>query len=983
MSSQKRVLVIVAVMLLIVVMFSTVPASQSQEPEPQLKMAIIEVEAPGQLQKLGEMGLDIAAVRRGPEQAGPRGVPFQTYRVEAVVSTRDVQKLTQEGFNWSEIPGKGPTHKVGTPYDVYNSYDEPISGIRAQVQRTASTYPHLAQARSIGHTVQNRPIMAIRLTNEKVAGDKPQVLFHATTHAREWVATEVAMRLMDYLVSNYGSDGRVTTLLDTTEIWIIPVVNPDGYQYTFTDERLWRKNLRDNDGDGNITLADGVDLNRNYDSHWGYDNEGSSPIWSDGTYRGPAPNSEPETQALINFIAGNDFEFALSYHTYGNLILYPWGWQVQTPSLDDPIFVAQAGTDANPAIVDSIIGQGYDPGVGADLYITNGEFTDWAYDKLGIPAYTVELTPGAVPGDFYGFEFPDDEAAVQTVFEDNLEFALSLAESAHDPAHPVSPVGIDAEDAYHTPVTDSYGPDQVIEVLARKGLSLSLSYSINGGPQQSASFSEKLGEFYNEKPGVYYSKYEAIIGGQQAGDQVTYAVNAGSNVLGPYSYEVTSATGNPILVLAAEDYSGPFPAYSDTTRPSYLQYYTDALDAGGYAYDVWDVDQQGIPSYAEVLSHYQTVIWYTGDDYAPFVPAPPGFPAVQEAEVLNIRDLLNYDDGTVFATGQDLAWSAFAGYYSNDFFQYYLGSHTDLDTGGINPDTQLPFGVRGEPGDPVFGGLTFDLSGGDGANNQCCSSTFLPTDYFVPHFDNALAARYDRPGGPFDPHSGDFYVYSQLADSAYKRLGGTFTLPAGSPTLTFWTSFDIETNWDFAFVEISQAGSDNWTTLPDANGLTTTNTGLSCLSGWVDAIHGFLAHYMDAACNPSGSTGEWHALTDNSGGWRQIEVDLSAYAGQTVELYISYATDWGTQGLGVFVDDIELSGHPLEDFEAGLGAWTVSAGPGNSPFNNWTRIAGTGFPEGPAIRTPYSVYLGFGFEAIASEPDRNTVMDRVLLYLGQ
>lgn len=157
----------------------------------------------------------------------------------------------------------------------------------------------------------------MRLTSEKIGGNKPQVLFLATHHAREWVAAEMAMRLIKYLTSSYGSDTRVTELLDTIEVWVIPVGNPDGYQYTFTTERLWRKNLRDNDGDGQITIADGVDLNRNFDSRWGYDDEGSSPSWSDQTYRGTAPNSEPETQAVVDFIQDNDFKFVLSYHTYG------------------------------------------------------------------------------------------------------------------------------------------------------------------------------------------------------------------------------------------------------------------------------------------------------------------------------------------------------------------------------------------------------------------------------------------------------------------------------------------------------------------------------------------------------------------------------------------------------------------------------------------------------------------------------------------
>jgi hypothetical protein len=198
----------------------------------------------------------------------------------------------------------------------------------------------------------------------------------------------------------------------------------------------------------------------------------------------------------------------------------------------------------------------------------------------------------------------------------------------------------------------------------------------------------------------------------------------------------------------------------------------------------------------------------------------------------------------------------------------------------------------------------------------------------------------------------------------------------------FWVSYDIETDWDFAFVEISQAGSGVWTTLPDLNGLSTDNTGQSCLSGWVDQIHNFLGNYMDAACNPTGTTGSWNAFTGNSSGWQLVEMDLSAYAGQTVELYISYATDWATQNLGVFVDDIQLSGAPLQDFESGLDPWQVSAGPAGA-FNNWILTTGAGIPEGPAIRTTYSVYLGFGFEAIDTQVNRNQVMDRVMEYLGQ
>ncbi|MEJ2600687.1 MAG: M14 family zinc carboxypeptidase [Anaerolineales bacterium] len=969
--------ILVTGVLILTLSLMMVPSAVSQSPQPELSLVSIEAQSAAEVRQLARMGLDIAALRQGPVVSGPRGLATQTYRVEAVVSKIDLGKLGSEGFSWSEVPGKGPVKKIGEPYNVYHSFDEPINGIKDQLRNIAATYPHIAQLKTFGHSIQNRPMLAMRLTNEKVGkkDGKPQVLFLATHHAREWVATETSMRLIKYLTANYGSDGRVTNLLDNVEVWIIPVGNPDGYQYTFTNERLWRKNLRDNNGDGQINIADGVDINRNFANHWGLDDEGSSAVWSSETYRGIAPNSEPETQALVSFVQEHNFKFALSYHTYGNLILYPWGWQVRTPSLDDPIFVAQAGTDGNPAIFDSLLGQGYDPGVSADLYTTNGEFTDWAYGELGIPAYTVELTDG------YDFRFPDDEDMVQTVFEDNLEFALSMAESAIDPAHPVSPVGITAQDAYHVPVTLSLGPDQMIEVLARKGLPLTLTYSINGGASQTTGFSEKFGEFYNQGPGTYYSRYMAVISDQQAGDSVSYAITGGASQLGPYIYSVASASGNPILVVAAEDYTGTNPTYADNSAPNYLNYYTDALDAGGYTYDVWNVDVQGIPSYAEVLSHYNVVIWYTGDDYAARVPLNL---ATQEAEVLEFRDFLNYDSGKLFASGQDLAWlAATFGYYSDDFFQYYLGAYIELDTGGIDGNTGLPFDVAGVAGDPVSDGWSFSLQGGDGANNQCCSSTFLVTSYFLPNFDSSLSARYIRPGGPYDPHSGAYYVYSQIADLSFKRLGGTFTIPAGSPSLKFWTSYDTESNWDYAFVEINEVGTDSWTTLPDQNGRTTDSTGLSCPAGWVDEIHPFLAHYMDSACNPTGTTGSWNAFTGNSGGWQQVEMDLSAYAGKTVELYITYASDWATQGLGVFVDDIELSGYPLEDFEAGMDGWSASVAPGSTAFNNWAHINGAGFPEGPAIRTPYSVYLGFGFEAIDTASNRATVMSQVMSYLGQ
>ena len=138
---------------------------------------------------------------------------------------------------------------------------------------------------------------------------------------------------------------------------------------------------------------------------------------------------------------------------------------------------------------------------------------------------------------------------------------------------------------------------------------------------------------------------------------------------------------------------------------------------------------------------------------------------------------------------------------------------------------------------------------------------------------------------------------------------------------------------------------------------------------------------MDSACAPSGSSGQWYAFTGSSNDWRQVAFDLSAFAGQTVEIFITYASDWATQNLGVFVDDIEISDYPPEGFETGMGAFEVSTTPDNIPFNNWIRTPRGGFAEGPVIRTPRSILMGFGFEAIDGAETRATVMQRVMDYL--
>jgi Zinc carboxypeptidase len=138
--------------------------------------------------------------------------------------------------------------------------------------------------------------------------------------------TEVDRRLLNWYIDRWrANDKDVKQLLKDNELWFVLIHNPDGYQYTFDVERLWRKNLRDNDGNGTTNANDGVDPNRNYNEHWNYDDEGSSSLFPSQTYRGPAPESEPETQAMVRLFDKVPFRFAISYHAFSPLLLYPAG----------------------------------------------------------------------------------------------------------------------------------------------------------------------------------------------------------------------------------------------------------------------------------------------------------------------------------------------------------------------------------------------------------------------------------------------------------------------------------------------------------------------------------------------------------------------------------------------------------------------------------------------------------------------------------
>ena len=372
--------------------------------------------------------------------------------VEVVLSDEEATDLAADGVELElketesgESVAEVATRQAAAGYEVFRPYSG-AGGLKEEFEQLAADHPDIVKLVTLGQTLNGQDIVAVKITrraNQTRDGRRPATLYTAAQHAREWITPEMNRRLAHHLVDNYGSDPAITDLVDRTELWIVPVANPDGYDWTFEPgQRLWRKNLRDNNGDGVIAPGDGVDLNRNFETKWGYDNEGSSPEFPSETYRGTAPASEPETQALDGLLGRVDFEFHINYHSAAELLLWGTGWQVQTPTPDDAIYEAMSGDDANPAI------PGYDPDISAELYTTNGETTEHAHSAYGTLAFTPEMATcetasEAVPDDEWlpedcgsGFEFPDDEELVQAEFAKNIPFAIATAQSGARPRRP-------------------------------------------------------------------------------------------------------------------------------------------------------------------------------------------------------------------------------------------------------------------------------------------------------------------------------------------------------------------------------------------------------------------------------------------------------------------------------------------------------------------------------------------------------------------
>jgi carboxypeptidase T len=311
--------------------------------------------------------------------------------------------------------------------------DEAVTGyhtaetLEQDLRRLAADNPEIAELREIGRSVEDRPLWALRIGERR--GSDRKVAIMGCHHAREWVSVEVPFRLAEHLIDNASTD-PVRSWLQNGEVWVAPMVNPDGHEFTRTgppQNRLWRKNRRRN-RDGSF----GVDPNRNYGYMWGTRNDNTtSHTPSDDTYVGPRAFSEPEVRAVRNLVAQQLVGGVLTYHSYSQLILYPWGYTKAT--IDPEDLTTQRGlAEDMQRLIHGVHGKTYLAQQSKDLYLTAGDTTDWAYGEYDVPSFTIELRPAT--WEEGGFILPASQ--IDPCWEENRPAALAFIRHVLDKPSP-------------------------------------------------------------------------------------------------------------------------------------------------------------------------------------------------------------------------------------------------------------------------------------------------------------------------------------------------------------------------------------------------------------------------------------------------------------------------------------------------------------------------------------------------------------------
>jgi hypothetical protein len=365
--------------------------------------------------------------------------------IEAVAGPDQLQRIEASGL---------PNRIIHPDVEAYaasvKGYYHTFDGLVSDLEIYTTVFSNIAHMDTVGYTFEGRPLLVVKISDNVTIDepDEPELFFMGTHHAREWPSLEITFFIIDSLLTSYGFDDHITDLVNSREIWVMPCVNPDGYVYCHDQGHDWRKNRRYFPQ----FVSYGVDLNRNYNGAcdgsvmgaWGTTTTYGTSHWPwDGAYCGPFPFSEAELKAVRNLYLTHDFVFSVSYHTYWEAVIWPWGYSDSLAVPTDDL-LGDVGAEMASRITRQSGGGTYlgaqSPAIG---YTTTGDTDDWAYGYYhyvrgsNCLPYTVEACN----------EFHPPESALDQVIRENFDGAIYLCQIADSVAallHPrVMPPTVD------------------------------------------------------------------------------------------------------------------------------------------------------------------------------------------------------------------------------------------------------------------------------------------------------------------------------------------------------------------------------------------------------------------------------------------------------------------------------------------------------------------------------------------------------------
>jgi hypothetical protein len=866
-----------------------VRADEPMTPAPVTRHFVhVPVDSLDRVRVLREAGFDLAGMNRGERTVG-------------VVATDDeLRRLRSMGFSYTlEASSDDPV-----TIQALSDYSDP-NELLAFANQVVANYPNLAAKETIDPALwEGHELYVVKITKDVgLPNDRPTFVLDSQHHAREVMTAEIAKDMIDYLTSRYETDAQVRRWVDNINIWVVMSVNPDGAAYVFTGDNMWRKNR-------NPVCA--VDNNRNYPHAWGSCN-GSSGNCNDQTYRGFEPASEPETQGMLELADQARAFYALSYHTYGEYIMYPYGCN----NPDEMAAMQDVAAALNGILEDDNgqVGQYTVGPIWSAIYIVDGGSIDSWYAQYGTYGFTIEANCCSFQPDYATWR----NVTVQrqrTAWKFFLDRTLDGPQirgkiTDADTGAPVpARVSVDEVTFTHGEAPRRADSRGLYHWLARAGQTYHVRYSSPGYCEAVRTVSVGTGPA---------TENVAIV--RPTPPSWVNAVGNGDHRIDVSWAPATQATA--YRVLRSLDPGGPYTEVALVDAPATT--YSDLGVSGGVPYHY--VVRALQP--CESVNSAEAVGSTTGA--CTVGPAFAGLASVTNAEASTCSLSLSWPAASARCGGNvtySVHRSDTAPVVPSDANRIASGlaGTAFVDHDGLTDSVAAHYVVR-----------AWDASNGAQDGNVVTQSAF-PTgpitvgtwtddagDTGIARFTGTSPWTVQPTGGKTGPA---VYATGQYTNNLCSALTSPPIRVQSGSVLSFATKYDIETNWDAGIVEVAEGPAfTNWTRLatvnyPDSLG----NTGNAC--GFPTSFTGTVFSKYNAA--PA------YLSPDRSG-------SLGAYAGKEIRIRFRIGSDGSGTGKGWWIDDVSVTNAETRAVCAsGSAASPMEVGPAGAPLLAHRAETGTG-----------------------------------------